>query len=182
AKANGLTVRRAMIEDDSAQPRSVDAVFVWNCFEQLQNPGPALEAIHRTLRRHGLLVIRVPNALFYRRRRSDTAALAWNNLLGFPYLYGYTADHVSRLARRWGFEYVRGFDSELVTMPFPDRTARIAEEQKSISEQVGAWSIATTARSGRLTGPWIEMVYRKIDGPAPLHRTPPDLHFLPRAA
>src|SRR5262249_4952543 len=150
------------------------------------------------------LVIRVPNAIFYRALGSElrTAedefilqALGYNNLLGFPYLYGYTATSLNRLVSDYGFEYVRGFNSELVTMPFPDLSARISREQRGISRAVGRWSSETTLEAGEFIGPWIEMLYRKMEedawqasrrrGPAraaPLPKNKVDLRFLERAA
>jgi SAM-dependent methyltransferase len=172
-----------MIEDASIPPRTYDAVFVWNCFEQIPDPARTLKSIRSVLRPHGLLVIRVPNAGFYRKRKGQTVnALAWNNLLGFPYLYGYTGDLVTRLAGRWGFEYVSGFNSELVTMPFPDLSTALAAEQKTASEVVAARSVASSARTHQLAGPWIEMVYRMVKEPVGAWRSCVDRHFLPRAA
>jgi SAM-dependent methyltransferase len=205
ARHRGFRVYRRIVEDSAFPDRSFEAVFVWNCFEQIPDPASTLMAAHHALRRHGLLVIRVPNAFFYRvigrrLRGADedgfiVRALGYNNLLGFPYLYGYTAASLNRLAWRWGFEYVRGFNSELVTMPFPDVTKRISREQSEISEAVGCWSSSSTMEAGLFTGPWIEMVYRKVEedawnarrarGPRTLISMPKskiDLRFLERAA
>jgi SAM-dependent methyltransferase len=204
-KSKGLPVHRSIVEDCPFRDGSFDAIFVWNCFEQIQNPATTLVAIHRALKRHGMLLIRVPNAVFYRALRSQlkTAeedgfvlqALAYNNLLGFPYLYGYTAVLLNRLITECGFEYLRGFNSELVTTPFPDRSERISREQNAISTAVGRWTFATTLEAGEFTGPWVEMLYRKVEedawkarrqrGPAqvvPLPRNKIDPRFLKRAA
>jgi hypothetical protein len=61
---------------------------------------------------------------------------------------------------------MRAFNSELVTMPFPDLNRRIAEEQKIVSRAVAAWSLTIAAQTGRLSGPWIELVFRKVEEPA----------------
>ena len=183
ARANGLTVRREMAEDTRLAARSFDAVFVWNCFEQLPSPASTLDAIYGLLRPGGLAVFRVPNARFYLQMRfRDQAALAWNNLLGFPYLYGYGEENVNRVANDRGFEFVRGFDSELITMPFPDLKEKAREEQCENSRKVGRWSIRTTNKAGSLTGPWIEMAYRKLERPARLREGALDGRFLARAA
>jgi SAM-dependent methyltransferase len=172
-----------MVEDTRLAARSFDGVFVWNCFEQLAEPACALDAIYGLLRPGGLAVLRVPNARFYIEMRSrDDAALAWNNLLGFPYLYGYKEEHLNRVANDHGFEFVRGFDSELITMPFPDLNEKARESQCANSRKVGRWSIRTTNRAGALTGPWIEMTYRKLERPAPLREGALDGRFLARAA
>lgn len=178
ARNNGFTVRREMVEDTRLAARSFDAVFVWNCFEQLPAPASTLAAIYGLLRPHGLAVIRVPNALFYLAMRArNKGALAWNNLLGFPYLYGYSERHVNRIANDHGFEFVRGFDSELITMPFPDLNEKARQLQCASSRKVARWSIRSTCG-----GPWIEMAYRKLERPAPLSEGALDGRFLARAA
>jgi SAM-dependent methyltransferase len=178
ARANGFKVRREMVEDTRLAARSFDAVFVWNCFEQLPSPASTLDAIYGLLRPNGLAVIRVPNARFYLEMRSrGEAALAWNNLLGFPYLYGYSEQHVNRIANDRGFEFVRGFDSELITMPFPDLSEKTRERQCAASRKVARSDIRSLQG-----GPWIEMAYRKLERPAPLSEGALDKRFLARAA
>jgi SAM-dependent methyltransferase len=200
ARGRGFRVDRNVIEEASFSSGRFEAVFVWNCFEQIPDPGEMLRTIHHVLKRHGLLVIRVPNSLFYsvisrvlheREHESFVVdALAYNNLLGFPYLYGYTAEALNRLASNHGFEPVSGANSELVTMPFADMSRRIVREQVVISQAVSAWSAAAAAASGRLAGPWIEMVFRKVEEPERKARHSPlrlprrkiDSRFLERAA
>ena len=182
ARRHGLTVRRETIEDTRIPAGSADAVFIWNCFEQLADPASTLRAAWRLLARHGLLVLRVPNGAFYLERRSnDDGALEWNNLLAFPYLHGYSAETLNRAVRRHGFEPVRGFNSELITMPFPDPSSAVTAEQIANSTRVGEWSSYTTAERRTLTGPWIEVIYRKRDE---VQRCQPklDLRFMERAA
>jgi hypothetical protein len=183
-RQNGLTVRHGLLEDVRLRHGGSDALFIWNCFEQLDDPMATLRAARSVLRKHGLLVVRVPNASFYRSfRRSGGFArkvLAYNNLLGFPYLYGYTLHTLNRLLARAGFVYERGFNSELVTTPFADVTERIAWEQSQVSRAVADWSGRTS--SDTLTGPWIEVVYRRV---ADAVKVPPaigiDERFMPRA-
>jgi 2-polyprenyl-3-methyl-5-hydroxy-6-metoxy-1,4-benzoquinol methylase len=194
-RGHGFSVFRQTAEDSSHHSDSFDGAFIWNCFEQLTEPASTLLAVHKLLKRHGLLVIRVPNVMFYRTLSRELEAeeddsfvmraMAYNNLLGFPYLHGYTADSLNQLVTSWGFEFVRGFNSELVTMPFADITRRIEEEQTGISRGVAEWSSATTQEHDTLTGPWIELVYRRLEeGPArPMSpRKHIDLRFLPRAS
>lgn len=182
ARRLGLTVRRETIEDTRIAAGTADAVFIWNCFEQLGDPATTLKAAWRLLVRHGLLVLRVPNGSFYlERRRSDDGSLEWNNLLAFPYLHGYTTETLNRAVTRHGFEPVRGFNSELITMPFPDPSSAVTQEQIGNSQRVAEWSSRTTAERGTLTGPWIEVIYRKRDE---VQRCEPklDLRFLERAS
>ena len=181
ARRLGLTVRRETIEDTRLSSGSADAVFIWNCFEQLGDPASTLKSAWRLLARHGLLVLRVPNGAFYLQRRfGDDGALEWNNLLAFPYLHGYTTETLNRTVRKHGFEPVRGFNSELITMPFPDPSSAVTEEQIANSARVAEWSSRTTAERGTLTGPWIEVIYRKREE---IERCEPklDLRFLERA-
>jgi SAM-dependent methyltransferase len=172
ARANGFRVDRELIEDSRLRSGVFDIVFIWNCFDQIEAPAGTLRGVYRVLKPNGVIVIRVPNVAFYRalasqlRPEDDRSfalkALAYNNLLGFPYLYGYTSESLNSLLLRNGFERVRGFNSELVTMPFPDLTTRLETEQMAISDAVGRWTTSTTLSSGHLTGPWIEITYRKL--------------------
>ena len=84
------------------QGRSLDAVFIWNCFEQLTEPRRALADAHRALRDGGLLVLRVPDADLYVQRR-DPRVLACNGLLGWPHRFGFGAAALRRLAGEHGF-------------------------------------------------------------------------------
>ena len=163
ARRHGLTVRRETIEDTKIPAGSADAVFIWNCFEQLAQPDETLIAARRLLGRHGLLALRVPNAASWLSLRGQhdplaRGVLAWNNLLGFPYLYGYNKANLTRLARQFGFEPVRAIDSELLTMPFPDPAEDVTAEQKATSDETGE-----LVRRGDLESPWIEVLFRRED-------------------
>ncbi len=183
---NGLNVIQGTLQDSNLKTGAFDGVFIWNCFEQLPEPVNTLMTVRRVLKRHGLLVIRVPNLLFYRALRHGRdvgrKALAYNNLLGFPYLYGYSMRTLDRLMRRLGFEHVRGFNSELLTTPFADLTSEVEREQTRISRAVERWSTRTTKQLVTLTGPWIEVVYRMVDeDDIPRFSRKIDLRFLERA-
>jgi SAM-dependent methyltransferase len=189
ARSHSLRVRREAAEDCGLPAGRFHAAFVWNCFEQLPRPAPALAAIHKLLNKHGLLVIRVPNVAFYHalagagEESLALRALAYNNLLGFPYLHGYTEASLNRLATRMGFEYVRGFNSELVTMPFADVSARVHNEQSAVSEIIADWSARASQSTGALTGPWIELVYRRVERSSARPAAPLiDPRFLKRAS
>jgi SAM-dependent methyltransferase len=179
-RESGFRVHRTVIEDAPFSDSTFDAVFIWNCFEQLPDPRGAMAAARRLLRRHGWLVLRVPNALFYRVRRHPQA-LAYNNLLGFPYLHGYTAATLNRLLAGCGFEPLQAFNSELITMPFADPDRRVRREERSVSRREERWSQRMSARLDTLAGPWIEVVYRKSSHPAPGEVKPGPI-FLKRAA
>lgn len=95
-------VRSVPLEQCGFERASFDAVFIWNCFEQLAAPRVALAEARRMLRRPGVLVLRVPDAGFYARCRS-LAALACNGLLGWPHRFGFDAAALCRLAAEHGF-------------------------------------------------------------------------------
>src|SRR5262249_42217362 len=92
-----------------------DAVAIWNTFDQLADPRGALHVAHALLRPEGVLALRVPNGEFYARvrgrmmdgsrpvRAAARALLAQNNLLTFPYRWGFTPDALSRLVAECGF-------------------------------------------------------------------------------
>ncbi|HEY3840451.1 MAG TPA: methyltransferase domain-containing protein [Bryobacteraceae bacterium] len=158
ARRQGLRVKRTAIEDARIGDRSLDGVFIWNCFEQMERPREALGSLRPMLRRHGVLVIRVPNFAFYQNRRS-LRELAFNNLLGFPYLTGHTPGSLVRLVRQFGFEPVAGFDSTLLILPFPNVSRELESEMEA------AYALYRSAGSkspDRLAGPWIEIAFRVV--------------------
>src|SRR5205823_868530 len=134
ARRQGATVKRISLEDYSPRLRNPDAIFIWNCFEQLEDPAAELRTAHRLLEPHGLLVVRIPNAAFYRAQRwrlgSDWSVrlLGYNNLLGFPYLHGYTSTSLERLLRANRFEPISSRASSLLTPPYPDVTRKVQSE------------------------------------------------------
>jgi len=92
-----------LLDADAGWPaESFDAVTIWNSFGQLSDPQPLLSSVVPLIRNGGILVIRIPNGACFEWamalraklpkpwRRPLDAALAWNNLLTFPYLYGYS--------------------------------------------------------------------------------------------
>ncbi len=151
-----------------------DGVFVWNCFEQIPDPGATLSEIHRIVKPAGPLVIRTPNARFYSvcerfiRSRDPgevsnwvIRALGYNNLLAFPYLYGYTSSMLNEMTLRHGFVCESAMNSELITLPFPELYDWIVEENRATVAALQDWSeLEPYASRGELTGPWMEIVYR----------------------
>lgn len=171
-RAHGHTVHNATLEECAFQDAVFDGVFVWNCIEQIDDPRPTLAAARRVLRRGGLLVLRTPNALFYRECRryletkvdtelatAITRTLAYNNLLGWPYLNGYSDAHLDRLAQ--DFHRDRGLDADLLTVPFPDIEFDMVAEKEAAAAALRGWSaLDRHAAAGELTGSWIEVCYR----------------------
>lgn len=170
ARSLGLRVTVGTIESmaaDSALEQRFAAVAFWNCFDQLADPRAAAVAARRLLAPHGMLAIRVPNGAFYARLRPllATAAasaarllLAHNNLLTFPYRYGFTPPSITRLLDQRGFQVERIVGDVLV--PIADRWTRrwaMAEERV-----VKALLKPLTRADGRMRlAPWME-VYARV--------------------
>jgi len=178
--ARHLPVFRGALPDAPVPAGSVDCVAIWNTFDQLPDPAPTLAAAQRLLKPGGLLALRVPNGACFRayltgyRRCRHTGlrfvrggllrALAWNNLLTFPYLYGYSAPTLDRLLMRYGLarEAVQG-----------DTLVRLADAQ---TRRWAAWEERLVKLSCRLAlslegalrprnpytlAPWLDAYYRK---------------------
>lgn len=154
ARRQGVSVKKLQLQDYAPHLRKPEALFIWNCFEQLEDPANILRQAHQLLVTHGLLIVRVPNAAFYRRHRQTSskqslALLGYNNLLGFPYLNGYTRHSLHTLLEANHFAPVASYNSSLLTPPYPEMTSRVCSEWKQAREQ------------GSIEGPWIEVVSRR---------------------
>ena len=159
ARRRGLSVKRLSMEEYSPRLKRPDAIFIWNCFEQLPDPGTTLRQSHRLMEKNGLLIVRVPSARFYQRTRKTLSApavrlLGYNNLLGFPYLYGYTFSTLAQILKRHGFMPIAGHNSSVLTPPYPDMPGWVKEEWREVRR---ADRVSDAAE-----GPWIEMVGRRM--------------------
>jgi 2-polyprenyl-3-methyl-5-hydroxy-6-metoxy-1,4-benzoquinol methylase len=172
ARTLGLRVTVGTIESmaaNSALEQRFDGVAFWNCFDQLADPRASAVAARRLLAPHGMLAIRVPNGDFYARLRPLLASaaapvarllLAHNNLLTFPYRYGFTPSSITRLLEERGFGVQRIQGDVLV--PIADRwTKRWA----ALEERLLKGLLATVAgANGRIgLAPWIEVYARAQD-------------------
>jgi SAM-dependent methyltransferase len=175
ARSKGFVVHNRELQDCRFPDRAFDAVFVWNCFEQIAHPKPLLCEAHRILKPGGLFVVRTPNGLFYElcRRllasgglREDPAeflleAMAYNNLLGFPYLYGHSRGTLERLIEPFRFRLQGMLNSELITLPLPANPGWVNQEERAINSEVKMLASSVLSRSGgELLGPWIEIWFR----------------------
>ena len=157
ARRQGGTVRQTSLDEYSPR-RPPDAIFVWNCFEQIQYPWDLMVRAHDLVAPHGLVIVRVPNAEFY--GRPDLGgpgrfrALGYNNLLGFPYLNGYNLDALRGLFASTGFEAVAAFSASLLTPPYPEMSKRVRREWGHTRMEV--------QHLGAASAPWIEMVGRAV--------------------
>jgi SAM-dependent methyltransferase len=176
ARSKGFTVHRHELRECGFADESQDAVFIWNCFEQLADPAPTLAECRRILKPGGLLVVRTPNGLFYAMchalfrdgslqtsaRNLLSNALAYNNLLGFPYLYGHRRATLNKLIEPFGFTFEDGLNSELITLPLPNSPQWVEEQEQVINGEIRLLARSILADThGVLTGPWMEVWYRR---------------------
>ena len=61
----GYRIHNCAIQDCGLDPESFDAVFIWNCFEQIEDPHTTLVECRRVLKRGGALLLRTPNARYF---------------------------------------------------------------------------------------------------------------------
>jgi SAM-dependent methyltransferase len=167
-RALGFEVHDGTIESLDGG-RRVDVVAIWNCLDQLADPASAVRAARAQLTTGGMLAVRVPNGACYAAFRplldSPLAAIAreWlaqNNLLGFPYRYGFTPTALTRLVERNGMrvEHVVGD----VLVPIADRWTKrwAALEERLVKGIIGAG--ARISRGDRPLAPWFE-VYARVE-------------------
>lgn len=118
----GFAVHDADLESFPPE-RQFDAIAIWNTFDQLPDPANAVRIAKRLIAPGGLLAIRVPNGDCYRQWRARlggplsrlaVAVLAQNNLLTFPYRWGFSPSSLTRLLRDEGFAIRRVIGDVLV--------------------------------------------------------------------
>jgi 2-polyprenyl-3-methyl-5-hydroxy-6-metoxy-1,4-benzoquinol methylase len=168
ARSLGFQVHDGTIESLDAERRA-DVVAIWNCLDQLADPAAALRAARSHLSPGGMIALRVPNgacwAAFRPLLQTRLAPLArgWlaqNNLLGFPYRYGFTPTSATRLLARLGLTVERVYGDVLV--PIADRwTRRWAALEEGVLKRVMR---AAASRGGEELplAPWFE-VYARVD-------------------
>ena len=164
----GFEVDDGTIESLDAERRA-DVVAIWNCLDQLADPASAVRAARAHLAAGGMLALRVPNgacyAAFHPLLRSPLAGvarewLAQNNLLGFPYRYGFTPTALTRLVERNGMRVEQVVGDVLV--PIADRWTKrwAALEEKLVKRVIGAG--ARISRGDKPLAPWFEIYARVI--------------------
>jgi hypothetical protein len=163
----GFHVRDGTLES-LADGAGVDVVAIWNCLDQLPDPVATLRAARERLTPRGMLAVRVPNGACYAALRPllTTAFaplarewLAQNNLLGFPYRYGFTPASLGRVLARLGFRVERVVGDVLV--PIADEWTRgWARVEERAVKKVGAIAARLPVRD-RVLAPWIEVYARR---------------------
>lgn len=145
-----------------------DAIAIWNTFDQVPDPRATLFAAARLLRRGGLIVVRAPSGDFYARKRGLLGSsrgtrraigremLAQNNLLGFPYRWGFTESSLNKLLDAVGFRVDRIYGDVLV--PIADEYTR---SWARLEESLFKWVSRLWARTSSRSAPWLEVYARK---------------------
>jgi SAM-dependent methyltransferase len=162
----GFQVDDGTIESLDAERRA-DVVAFWNCLDQLTDPPSAVRAARTHLASGGMLAVRVPNGACYAAFQpllgSPLAGvarewLAQNNLLGFPYRYGFTPTALTRLVERIGMRVEQVVGDVLV--PIADRWTKrwAALEERIVKRVIGAG--ARISRGDRPLAPWFELYAR----------------------
>jgi len=147
--------------------RIFDAVAIWNTFDQLADPRAAVHAARELLPVGGILALRIPNGDFYVRRREQMlngsaeaqqdarAILAQNNLLTFPYRWGFTPGSISRLIAEFGFD-VDHFRGDVLVRISDEWTKGWARVEETLIKE----PLAEVAAKNEADAPWFE-VYGK---------------------
>lgn len=172
--SKGYTIHDRPIEQCGFAAGSYDGIFIWNCFDQIADPRSTLTHCRQATRNGGCLVLRTPNGRFYAAceslltnenesalAESVTAGLGYENLLAFPYLYGYDSATLERIAGETGYEPIDRRNSELIISPFPEVPAWMALERRTIQTAIRNLEPLRRAEDeGYLIGPWLEMSFR----------------------
>jgi SAM-dependent methyltransferase len=147
----GFRVEDGELAEADATP--VDAIAIWNTFDQLHDPRGAVAAAAARLKPGGVLAIRVPNGAFYRRARTSGGVtnLAINNLLTFPYRWGLNPRALGALVDSLGFRPIETVGDVLV--PTADEWTR---PWARAEERVAKWAVRTFTRSPAAF-PWFEL-------------------------
>jgi len=174
-RERGLPIFEGTVEEARFAPSSFDAVIIWNTFDQLPDPHPLLEHAVSLLRNGGLLVLRVPNGACFAwmaglraclprpLRRPLDIAMACNNLLTFPYLYGYSASQLQRLTEPYGFRLTACVPDQVVSAPAGQLAGwAVVEERtvKTVFRVIAALWPDQQSRRFR-SAPWLDCVFER---------------------
>lgn len=176
-RERGFRVLQSTLPEVRLRAGSVDAVAIWNTFDQLPDPAPTLDAACRLLRPGGLLALRVPNGACFRWSAAGSrrlpapldgwlrAAMAWNNLLAFPYLHGYSVPTLDRLMLRRGLRRT-AVDGDTLARLADAQTRRWAAVEERALKLLwrAAARVERLGRGSRLVvAPWLDAYYRLRD-------------------
>jgi SAM-dependent methyltransferase len=143
----------------------LDAVFVWNTFDQINEPHRLLRRLRELLKAGGCLVLRVPNGECKtvcvgepRFRKAE----AYNNFLTFPYLCGYNPASLQLLLGAEGFEVCSVAGD--VILPLATKASKPCALREEIHWKNLVLRICRDEfrRSGRFLYPWMDVVARRL--------------------
>jgi SAM-dependent methyltransferase len=167
SRSLGFTVHDGALRDMPCD-RKFDAIAIWNTFDQLADPrGTVMDAMQR-LSPSGVFAVRVPNGACYLtwRRRLESkngvaraaarGLLAQNNLLTFPYRWGFNVASLSQLLNDTGLNVER-VDGD-VLVPVRDEWTR---PWARIEERVAKAGLRVLAARDPARAPWIDVYARR---------------------
>ncbi len=174
-RARDLAVQQGTLEDLAHPAGGADVIAIWNTFDQIPEPAATLAAAARLLRTDGILALRVPNGGYFveamrhhggdgaLRRRLRLLALAWNNLIGFPYLHGYTVGTIDRLVAPRHFERLLAVPDTLVTLADADTKRWAALEERLVKAACRlVWERRPAGPARLAAAPWLDLYYRRV--------------------
>lgn len=160
--SRGYPTRHASLEECAFDDASFDGVFIWNTFEQIEDLRSLLVELRRIVVAQGIVVIRIPNALFYVAASilGHDLALGYNNLLGFPHRYGFGTHSLDALLRAHGFETMSHRGDTLIPPSRTRMSTWARQEANAINETVREVAAAfTMLGETTVAAPWVEGVY-----------------------
>lgn len=176
ANSRGYRTYQVTLEERAYSDNSLDGLFIWNCFDQLPNPASTLLEAFRILKQGGPIVIRTPNAAFYQLCRQEldlsgetadvdlndhamTRILGYNNLLGFPYQFGFSPSNLERLLERTGFTKDKLLPSQLMAIPAGESPDWAQNEAKETSDLLTSLADRfSLIQPELLISPWMELI------------------------
>ncbi len=182
ASSKKLTTRCCQLEELSLSDKSKDAVFVWNCFEQLPDPLGSLQFISRILADRGHLIIRTPNALFFafcqsmldieralgRPVEPDHVAikmLAHNSFLGCPFSRLFCLSNLRQLLLRSGFGIDSVLPSHLIGVSGDYTSSMACKEEEGIAASLAKSGDRMARMDAQLVvSPWLEVICSRTLG------------------
>jgi hypothetical protein len=166
-RSKGLSVLQTPATDAQIAPASADVVCIWNTFDQLPDTRATLATITQWLRPRGLVAIRVPSGACFATcmrwleslpraiAHPVRVAMAWNNLLSFPYLHGYSIATLDRLLSAFGLQRI-AFHPSVLPRLADARTRPWAVFEEQVVKSV--WR--TLTRYDGCAAPWFDAYYR----------------------
>ena len=99
-KENGLEIHSKKLEEADFEDGEFDVVTLWGVFEHLTDPNSMLKAVHRILKKDGLILFFVPNghSLIIRMTREHNSTVS-----GRAHLWYFTPETTDKILNKNGF-------------------------------------------------------------------------------